>query len=344
MLLRLHSHELGLTAVTVMLFAFFSIFARYFLTLANVYDMARVATFTLIVAVGVTFVFVAGELDLSVGANVALSTVAMAIAVTDWRVSPWLAAAIAVGVGTTIGAVNGLITAVVGIPSFIATLGMMSVLGGLSLVITAGIPVAYPDQLRSSLFSVTNGHLSQVPVQVIWGGSAFVIGAVLLKFTVFGYHVYAVGGNREGARASGIFTWRVRFLCFLLTGVLCGVTAALDGGWLREGDPSDGGSFTLQVIAAVILGGVALTGGAGSVYGTLLGTSIIAILTNGLVLIGVNANWNQFFIGLIIIIVAALKLLLAPVSRSRQPNWLQSLVGRTREPRGGGPERQQAAA
>lgn len=310
MLLRgpVNGRQFALTFVAIGLFCYFSIFAKYFFTLSNIYDMARVSTFTLIVAVGLTYLFIAAELDLSVGANQAFSSVIMALAITNYGVNIWIAAVFGLLAGTLIGLVNGVITTVVGVPSFIVTLGMLSVLGGGSLVLTDGLPVTYPQSLTSSFFTAANGTIfGQFPVQILWALGVFIIGAAVLKFSPFGYHVYGVGGNVKAARQMGVSVHRVKFLCFIVTGALCGLTGALEGGWLHEADPSSGDSFTLQTIAAVILGGVALTGGGGSVYGTLVGTIIIGMLGNGLVLLGAQANWPQLFVGVIIIVVATIE-------------------------------------
>jgi len=310
--------ELALTAVALLLFTFFSVFAAYFFTVDNILEMARVSASILIVGIGLTFLFVAGELDLSVGANVALTTVVMGLLLTKSGLPPWLAAPLALAMATAVGAVNGFFVTLVGIPSFIVTLAMLSVLAGTSLMLTSGIPVDFPSDSDSWVYTVTAGSIGKLPVIVVWGLVAFALGAFLLRFTVFGYHVYATGGDARAAHAAGIKTGRTRFACFMLTGFLAGLVGVLQGSWLRQGDPSSGDAFTLQVIAAVILGGVALTGGSGSVYGTLVGTAIVGMLANGLVLLGVTSNATQLFVGLIIIAVASLELGLkrnSPLSR-----------------------------
>lgn len=300
--------QLALTVVTVLLFVFFSVFAEYFFELANIYDMGRVATYMLIVGVPLTFLFIAGELDLSVGANFALCQVVMALLVVD-GVGVWLAAGAAVALGAFIGLVNGVVT-VLGVPSFIVTLGMFSLIRGIAVVATASVPVIYPEGLESSFFSAVDGQIGDFPVQIFWGVGVVLFGLFLLRYTRFGAHIYATGGNPKAARASGIATTRVKLACFVLTGAGCGLIGAMEGGWLREGNPTAGTGFELQVIAAVIIGGVALTGGEGSVYGTFLGAWIIVMLYNGLVLLGVQGNWNQIFVGLLIVTVAASEVVL----------------------------------
>ncbi|MDX6716852.1 MAG: ribose transport system permease protein [Baekduia sp.] len=312
--------EAGLAFVTIAVFAFFSLSAPHFFGLANVYDIARVTTYTLIVAVPMTYLFIAGEFDMSVGPSFALCNVFMALLVADHGVNPWLAALAAIGLGMTIGAVNGFVTTVIGVPSFIVTLGMLSVLSGIALVVTGATAVPMPDGIQSSFFSATNGiigPLGDLPVSILWGLAVALIGACFLRYTRFGYHVYATGGNADAARAAGISPRKVKFLCFVLTGAACGLVGALQAGWLKEGDPTIGSDFTLLVMAATIIGGVALTGGAGSVSGTLLGAWIIGMLANGLILLGVESNWNKFFNGVIIVLVASGELALKNKDRLR---------------------------
>lgn len=300
--------QFTLTIVTVCLFAFFSVFANHFFTVENVYDMLRVISYTLIVAVPMTYLFVAGEIDLSIGSLVGLTTIFMAILVANSGFDPWLAAAFAVGLGALIGALTGFVVTVIGVPSFIVTLGMLSLLRGVALVLTGDTPVGLPSGLQSSFFGAVNGTIAALgglPVPILWGLGVGVIGALVLRHTRFGYHIYATGGNAKAARAAGISTRRVKFVCFVLSGACCGLLGALEAGWLREGNPTAGTGFELQVIAALIIGGITLTGGAGSVYGTFLGAWIIGMLNNGLVLIGVAGDWNGFFVGLLIVVVAS---------------------------------------
>lgn len=294
----------ALTVVTVALFVYFWLSAPFFVTTANLFDVARVSSFLLIVGIPMTYLFIARELDLSVGSLYGFSAVWMAVAVTNLGLSLWAAALATVLVGGLVGAFNGIVTQVLGVPSIVATLGMFSLLRGLASGISGGVPIEYGDKAESSFISVANGTVAGVPAQVVWGVALLLVGGFVLRFTRFGAHLYATGGNERAAMATGISTKRVKFVCFVLTGLSCGLIAALQGGWLLQGSPSTGSGFELQVIAAVIIGGVAITGGAGTVYGTVLGVAIIGMLANGLVLMGVQANWNQFFVGLLIVTVA----------------------------------------
>ncbi len=296
--------EAAITIVAVAMFALFSVTADGFLTVANLLDIARASAFVAIVGVGMTYLFIAGELDLSVGSLYGFAAIMMAWLITSWGLDPWVAFPLILLLGGAVGAINGGITTFLGVPSFIVTLGMLSLLRGLTLVISGAFPIAYPDDLTSSFFSLAAGNVGPVPAQILWMAAALLIGAFVLKFTPFGYHVYATGGNVKASHAAGIKTRRVKLTCFVMTGVLCGLVAALNGGWLRTADPTTGTGFELNVIGAVIIGGVALFGGEGSIYGLFLGAAILGMLVNGLVLLGVSGNLSSVFTGAIIILAA----------------------------------------
>lgn len=297
---------IAITIVAGLIFVTFSIFAPHFDSLSNIYTMAQVSSYTFIVAAGLTFLFVAAEIDLSLGANLAFTGVIMGLCVSTYGLNPWIGAACAVAAGLIIGLINGFVVTVVGVQSFIVTLGMLSVLGGGALVITGGLPIDYPQNLKSSLIPITNGTIHGFPVPILWAAGVFLVCVFLLRFTKFGYHVYAVGGNPGAAREMGVNVRMTKLLCFVLTGGLCGLTAVLESNWLQEADPGAGSTFTLQTIAAIIIGGVALYGGAGSIVGSLVGTIITGMLGTGLVLLGLNANWPELVEGLIIIVVVTI--------------------------------------
>jgi ribose transport system permease protein len=297
---------IAITIVAGLMFLTFTIFAPHFDSVSNIYTMAQVSSYTFIVAAGLTFLFVAAEIDLSLGANLAFSGVIMGLCVTTYGLDPWIGALCAVAAGLIIGLINGFVVTVVGVQSFIVTLGMLSVLGGAALVITGGLPIDYPQNMHSSLISITNGTIDGFPVPILWAAGVFLVCMFLLRFTKFGYHVYAVGGNPGAAREMGVNVRMTKLLCFVLTGGLCALTAVLESNWLQEADPGAGSTFTLETIAAIIIGGVALYGGAGSIYGSLVGTIITGMLGTGLVLLGLNANWPELVEGVIIIVVVTI--------------------------------------
>jgi ribose transport system permease protein len=315
--------QAGITAVAAVLFLFFSLTAAHFDDIGNILDTGRGIAFTTIVGVGMTYLFIAGEFDISVGSNYGLATIVMGLLVSEHGIAPWPAAALVLVVGAGIGLFNGLVTTIVGVPSFIVTLGMYSALRGAALVLSGSFPINFPENLSSSFFAVASGSVFGVPAQLLWMFGVLIVGGFTLRLTRFGYHVYATGGNVAAARASGISTRRIKISCFILTGLTCAFIGVLQTGWFRTASPTTGGGFELQVIGAVIIGGVALTGGEGSVYGTFIGATILGMLSDGIVLLGVDGNYTQIVIGCIIILAASLDVAL------RRDSKIAALIGAT---------------
>ena len=302
--------EAAITFVALAVFALFSIEARYFFTLGNLLEVARFSAFAAIVGVGWTYLLITAELDLSVGPMYSFMQIMCAWFMTSAVLDPWLAFLLTIVVGAGIGAVNGTIVTVFRVPSFIVTLGMLSVMIGAALVVTGGFPITVPKGVESSFFAAANGNLGPVPAQVLWMLGVCLLGAFVLKMTPFGSRVYATGGNERAARQAGINTARVKFSCFVITGALVGLAGGLSVGWLRTTSPVGNQLFTIQVIAAVIVGGTSLYGGAGSVYGTLIGALLLGSLSTGLILMGASIDWTFVFFGSIIIVVGTLDVLI----------------------------------
>src|SRR5712691_7503060 len=286
--------EAGILLATAAIFAGWSIFAPEFLTTDNLLSIGQQISFLGIVATGMTFLLIAGELDLSVGSNYGFLAIVFAFLVVDHGVNLVLALVLTVLFGVVIGFVNGFLTTQFRIPSFIVTLGMLGVLRGAALVLSGGLPVG---TLTDQTFNTVSAGL-------------FFAGAVVLAFTKFGSQVYATGGNRLAAAHAGIKTRRTKLCCFMLTGGLVGLIGVLAVGWLGNANPLTGQGFELQVIAAVVIGGTSLFGGAGSIFGTFLGAAIIGMISNGLVLVGVAQYWQQFVTGSIIVAAALLNVTL----------------------------------
>ena len=289
------------------MFAFLSLTADQFLTTDNLLNVLRQVSFVTIVGVGMTYVFIAGELDLSVGSMYGLMTVVLGKLIVDGALDPWLAAALVIVLAGGIGLVNGVVTTWIRVPSFIVTLAMLSLLKGINLVMTSAFPIPYPDTVvSSSFFQITGGRWMGIPAQVFWMVGIVAAGHVLLSKTVFGYHVYATGGNARASRSLGVNTALIKTWTFILTGMLVGVVAALNAGWLHMASPTTGTGFELDVIAAVIIGGTALYGGLGTVYGTFMGAFILGMMKIGIILLGLNAFWDPVGVGGIIVLAAIL--------------------------------------
>src|SRR5712691_1218738 len=310
--------EAGILLATAAIFAGWSIFAPEFLTTDNLLSIGQQISFLGIVATGMTFLLIAGELDLSVGSNYGFLAIVFAFLVVDHGVNLVLALVLTVLFGVVIGFVNGFLTTQFRIPSFIVTLGMLGVLRGAALVLSGGLPVG---TLTDQTFNTVSAGLffgGAVPAQVFWLAGVMIAGAVVLAFTKFGSQVYATGGNRLAAAHAGIKTRRTKLCCFMLTGGLVGLIGVLAVGWLGNANPLTGQGFELQVIAAVVIGGTSLFGGAGSIFGTFLGAAIIGMISNGLVLVGVAQYWQQFVTGSIIVAAALLNVTLRRATVSEE--------------------------
>lgn len=310
--------EAGILLATVTVFAGWSIFAPEFLTTDNLLSIGQQISYLGIVATGMTFLLIAGELDLSVGSHYGFIAIVFAVLVADHGVNLVLAIIVTILLGVVIGFVNGFLTTQFRIPSFIVTLGMLGVLSGAALILSGGLPVG---TVTNQTFNTVSAGLffdNAFPAQVFWLVGVMIVGAIVLAFTKFGSQVYATGGNRLAAAHAGIKTRRTKLFCFMLTGGLVGLIGVLAVGWLGNANPLTGRGFELQVIAAVVIGGTSLFGGAGSIFGTFLGAAIIGMISNGLVLVGVDQYWQQFVTGSIIVAAALLNVTLRRATLSEE--------------------------
>ncbi|RME84872.1 MAG: ABC transporter permease [Caldilineae bacterium] len=287
----------------LLIFVGLSLATPLFLKLDNLLLVARQISILQIIAVGMTFLFISREIDLSVGSIYGFLAIVLATLIAKQHINPWVSLAMVVVLGGIIGLVNGVITTRFGIPSFIVTLGGLSILRGGALLLSGGWPIALKLGEDSTFPKLTDGRLfGTVPAQIFWMLGITIVASFVLSKTKFGAHVYATGGNEEAAILTGIATKRVKTISFMLTGALCGIAAGLLLGQVGSGFPLTGQGFELDVIAAVVIGGTPLWGGAGSILGTLLGAAIIGMITNGLVLLGASAYFEPVAKGSIIVL------------------------------------------
>lgn len=298
--LRTHavSAEGFLVIVFVFLIIFFSTVSPFFLSFANFENIGRQTALVSIVAVGMAFVIVSGEFDLSVGSTMALAGVVAAFAMRV--IAPfWLVGLVAgIGTGAIVGLVNGYLTTRLRIPSFLITLGSLSVARGIVLLVTDTRPVIISNQAYFKIFG--EGHFLGLPTPIAWTILIIALGIVVLHYSSFGREVYAAGGNATAARYSGINVDRVKVIGLTLAGTLAGFAGLILSARSHAARPDVGAGLELDVITAVILGGAALSGGRGTIFGALIGSLIIGILNNGLVLIGVDPSLQIVVKGLII--------------------------------------------
>jgi ribose/xylose/arabinose/galactoside ABC-type transport system permease subunit len=290
-------------AALVMVVAF-SISSPVFFSLDNFLNIGRQTSLVSIIAVGMTFVIISGQIDISVASNVALSGMVAAIAMQQLGDSWGIGAAAGILCGMAVGLINGIVTAVWRVPSFLVTLGMLGIARGTALLITDAKPVLINDPAYYAIFG--EGSIAGIPAPILWTIIALAIGAVLLHGTRFGRRIYATGGNSVAARYSGINTVRTTVIAFLIVGALAGLAALVLTARFHAARPDLASGLELDVIAAVILGGTSLFGGRGLIFGTLMGSLIIGILNNGLVLLGVNSAAQLVIKGIIIIVAVGI--------------------------------------
>jgi ribose transport system permease protein len=288
----------------VVVFLFFAVLLRDqgFLSPQNLLNIFRQTATITVIAVGMTYVISCAEIDLSVGSTAGLSSVCTAMALSQWGLIPGILAGLAVGL--VVGSINGALVSLLGIPSFLVTLGMLGIAVGAAQWITASAPQPILNDTFNTVFG--SGNFGPVPGLIVWSAVFVAVGAVVLNRTRFGRQVLATGGNRTAAEFTGINTKRIKFQVLLISGAVASIAGMLYAGRLQSGRFQWGTGDELSAIAAVILGGTSLFGGAGSVIGTLFGALLIGLINNGLILAGLDSSQQQVVRGAIIILAVAL--------------------------------------
>ncbi len=311
--------EFGILVATILVILGAGTIADGFFSSENLLSIAQQIALLGIVATGMTYVIVVGEIDLSVGSQYGFLAIALAWMLHDVGIPIGPAIPLVLLLGAAIGAVNGVVTVLFQIPSFVVTLATLSILRGGALLLSEGVPLK--GSADTAFRDLLAGHpLPNLSAQSVWMIGVMVIGGLVLAFTRFGSDVYSVGGNPKAARDAGINVSRVKVTCFALAGALAGLAAIIMVAWLGSANPLTGTGFELSVIAAVVVGGASLTGGKGTVFGTLLGAIIAGVLSNALVLAGIDGNWQQVATGALILVAVLLNKLVANrAARARTP-------------------------
>ncbi|MBS3933715.1 MAG: ribose ABC transporter permease [Truepera sp.] len=297
----------GLLLALLLLVGAMSLLSERFLTPSNIINVLRQISINAIIACGMTVVIIGRGIDLSVGSLLAFTGVLGAgLAVSG--INPYLAIGAALGVGLVLGAFNGAFVAYTRIAPFIVTLAGLTIFRGMALAYTDGRPIT---GLPPVFFTLGNGLLLGIPVP-IWIMAAFILLThFILRYTALGRAIYAIGGNEEAARLSGIPVPRVQLFCFAFSGLATALAAMVLTGRLNSAQPSAGVMFELDAIAAVVVGGTSLFGGRGGVFGTLVGALIIGVINNGMNLLGVPSFYQQIVKGGVILAALLIDRLLA---------------------------------
>jgi len=292
----------GIAIAFALLLVVLSVLSGSFLTISNLLNIARQVSINAVIAAGMTFVILAGGIDLSVGSVLAFSGAVIAGLLAAGRPVP-VGIGGGLAVGALLGLVNGLVITRGRVQPFIATLGMLTIGRGLTLVYTDGRPIT---GLPDAFVWLGAGEVFRIPVPVLIMMLVFLASYVILTQTVVGRYVYAIGGNEEAARLSGVNVAAYKTLVYVISGVVSAASAVILTGRLNSAQPTAGVGFELDAIAAVVLGGTTLAGGEGSIGGTILGAFIIGVINNGLNLLNVNPFYQQVVKGAVILLAVLL--------------------------------------
>ncbi len=291
----------GIALAFLALCVVLSFASPYFLSTKNLLNVLLQTSINLVIAIGMTFVITSGGIDLSVGSIVAVAGMVMADVVSrDLGVG--LAVFLALLVGTLCGWLNGMLITRLRLPPFIVTLGTMSMLRGVALIYNDGKPLY---GLPQKDLKVISGDLASIPIPVIIALVAALLAHFVLRNTVIGEYTTAIGGNEETARLSGIDVRRFKVIIYSISGLMCGLAGVILTARLSAAEPIAGVMYELDAIAATVMGGTSLTGGEGTVFGTIIGALLMGVLRNGLNLLNIQSYYQQLVIGGVIVLAVA---------------------------------------
>jgi ribose transport system permease protein len=288
------------------LLIFFSVASSSFMQTDNMVGILQATAVNGVLAIACTFVIITSGIDLSVGTLMTFCAVMAGVVLTYWGLPFYLGVLAAIFFGAFSGFISGVLIAKLKIPPFIATLGMMLMLKGLSLVITHSKPIYFNDTPEFSVISqesLIGYFLPELPIPnaVLILFVVAVLSSLVLNKTVLGTYTFALGSNEEAVRLSGVNVDRWKIVVYTLSGAICGIAGLLIASRLNSAQPSLGQGYELDAIAAVVIGGTSLSGGVGTILGTIIGAFIMSVLTNGLRIMSVAQEWQTVVTGLIII-------------------------------------------
>jgi len=294
-------------ASLILLLIFFSFASPAFMQMDNILGILQATAVNGVLAIASTFVIITGGIDLSVGTLMTFTAVICGVFLSYWHLPMWTGVLAAIGTGAVCGTISGTLTAKMKIPPFIATLGMMLLLKGLSLVVSADKPIYFTDTENFYMISqdsLIGYFLPSVPVPnaVLILFVLAVLSSITLNRTALGRYTFALGSNEEAVRLSGVNVDRWKIAIYGLGGAICGIAGLLIASRLNSAQPALGQGYELEAIAAVVIGGTSLSGGSGTIVGTIIGAFIMSVLTNGLRIMSVAQEWQIVVTGLIIIL------------------------------------------
>lgn len=293
--------NLSLIIILLLLAIVFGSIQGSFFSIYNIQNIFKQVSINGLIAYGMAFVILLGLIDLSVGSILSFTAYVVGILIVKVGVNPYLSILLGLALGGTLGFINGLLVSKVKLQPFIATLATMTILRGLTKVISKGLPVRELEE-HAKIFTKLNGNIWIFPVSMIILILLFIITSFVLNKTVYGKHIYATGGNEEAARLSTINTDKIKISVYVISGVLSALAAILYLSRYNSVYPDAGTGMELDAIAAVVIGGMSMSGGRGKMSGTFLGILIIGVMNNGLNLIGLSSVYQEVVKGLVILI------------------------------------------
>lgn len=308
-----NSNVVGILIALIALCLDLAIASPVFLTVSNFLNVFQQISINFVVAVGMTFVIISGGIDLSVGSNIALSGLLMGILMKNFGVPVWATITLCILFSGIVGLINGALIAYLNLPPFIATLGTMSIVRGAAYTVTAGQPIyTFPTGFTAVASRVGGFPLYTMIILL----AVFLLGWYILRYTRVGRYTYAIGGNENCAKLSGINFKKVKCFVYTVSGLCCGVAALLLSSRLDSAVPTNAEGQEMDAIAAVVIGGTSMSGGEGSMIGTLIGILIIGIISNGLNLLGVAQGPQKMVKGAIIVVAVIIDVIRRKASES----------------------------
>lgn len=296
-------NKYGILLVFLILFVLLTVITNTFFTSRNLINVLKQVSINGIISVGMMCVLLTGGIDLSVGSIVALSGIVATTFAHPGEYPVIVPIILGVLAGAACGVVNGTLVAFLNLPAFIATLGMLSVASGVALVLSKGRPIS---NLSEQFRYIGGGSILGLPILIYILAAVFLIGYLILSWTKFGRYLYAIGGNEEAAKASGLSVARIKLFVYMISGICAGLAGTVLASRINAGQPNSGEGYELDAIAAVVIGGTSLNGGIGKVSGTILGVLIVGGINNGMDLLNISSYYQKIVKGSIIVLAVLL--------------------------------------
>lgn len=311
---RFFCRNLGTIAGLILLCIVVSCATPKFFTQSNLLNLLKSNSVNAIISCGMLLAILMADIDISVGSIVGLSAVVGAYSITNLGAPIWAVVLAGLAVGLVIGLINGISIAYIGIPAFIATLATQSIGRGFTEILSGGVSIRIRDDSYTSLGTASFGGISII---VIYAAAALFVTWLLLNKTRFGQYIFAIGGNKTAAQYSGINVKKFRMLAFVYGGLLSGLGGLIWSARLGSAAATLGAGFEMDAIASVVIGGTSMSGGVGTIGGTIVGVLIIGVLNNGLNLMGINSFWQDVFKGIIILTAVVIDIIRKYRSKDR---------------------------